>query len=143
MLRDFKSTQKIGKFRGWLSDTSKKSTYRQGIRLNIFLIVFAQYCIEAFLLYDTKWYRDNYVLIDRIDTIIVLLAVVDTFYFKTLYKYSDSNLVAFMLFVFIVLLQIFASTEHLNATVYINLFKGTLIAGGIVLTFLLIEKIFR
>ena len=135
MLRNFK-TSWFGRFRNRMpySATTTK------IRDNAFFIVFIQYWIECIILYNTEWYYKNYKLIDYFDTCIIVLLLFDAFYNKRIYKYDDSNIIAFCIFVVIIILNLCFTFHFISQEHYFDIYKILLIVGAIFVGLLKIEK---
>lgn len=135
MLRDFK-TSRFGTFRNRMSYSASTTK----IRNNAFFIVFIQYWIECIILFNTEWYYNNYNLIDYFDTCIIVLLLFDAFYNKRIYKYDDSNIIAFCIFVIIIILNFCFRLHFISQDHYIDIYKILLIVGAIFVGLLKIEK---
>jgi len=135
MLRDFK-TSWIGRFGSWLTNSTKTTKIRE----NAFFIVIIQYCIVFFSLYNTDWYCNNYSLIDILDTLIMFAIIYDAFYNEMIYKYDDCNIIAFCIFIIIIILNLFQSVNVINKSTYFSMYESTLIIGCLFLGLLKLEK---
>jgi hypothetical protein len=79
-------------------------------------------------------------LIDYFDTCIIVLLLFDAFYNKRIYKYDDSNIIAFCIFVIIIILNFCFRLHFISQDHYIDIYKILLIVGAIFVGLLKIEK---
>jgi L-asparagine transporter-like permease len=79
-------------------------------------------------------------LIDYFDTCIIVLLLFDAFYNKRIYKYDDSNIIAFSIFVIIIILNLCFNFHFISQENYFNIYKILLIVGAIFVGLLKLEK---
>jgi hypothetical protein len=79
-------------------------------------------------------------LIDYFDTCIIVLLLFDAFYNKRIYKYDDSNIIAFSIFVIIIILNLCFNFHFISQDHYFNIYKILLIVGAIFVGLLKLEK---
>jgi len=130
--------------RSWFGIFGNRMSYsatQTKIRNNAFFIVFIQYLLEYFILFNTEWYYKNYKVIDYFDTCILLLILFDAFYNKSIYKYDDSNIIALFIFVIIISLNLCFRLHFISQDHYINICKILLIVGSAFLGLLKLEKL--
>jgi hypothetical protein len=137
MLRDFE-TSWIGRFGSWFTN----STTTTKIRENAFFIVIIQYCIVFFSLYNTNWYCNNYSLIDILDTAIMFVIIYDAFCNEMINKYDDCNIIAFCVFIIIIILNFLQSVNVIDKSMYFSMYESILIIGSLFLGLLKLEKHF-